>query len=110
MKLYHSTTEGLAQAVLDEGFCDEGVAITYLADCVFTGVWLSDCQLGWNEGAEGDVALTVEIDGRTIRRYEWMEEGRTYREWLIPAALLNARAITKRAYPIAPQAGERNQR
>jgi hypothetical protein len=71
MKLYHSTTEGLAQAILDESFRDEGVAITYLSDGVFTGVWLSDCQVGWNEDAEADVVLTVEIDGR--RKYEWME-------------------------------------
>jgi hypothetical protein len=71
---------------------------------------LSDCQLDWNEGAEGDVVLTVEIDGRTIRKHEWMEEGRTYREWLIPATLLNALAVTKRAHPIASQTGKGNQR
>ncbi len=33
--------------------------------------------------------VELEIDRRELARWEWAAEGRTYREWLIPANILN---------------------
>ena len=67
------------------------------------GVRLSDQPLDSNEGACGDVLLRVNLactEGE-IADYEWVEEGKGYREWLIPAALLNRRAkISRRPDPL----------
>lgn len=53
--------------------------------------WLSDRPLDEDEGACGDVLMRVML--RTeISRYDWVEEGKPYREWLVPADLLNALA------------------
>ncbi len=39
-----------------------------------------------NEGAKGDALLrvTLELSGEELLKYEWIEEGKPYREWLIP--------------------------
>jgi hypothetical protein len=93
MKLYRSTTEGLAQAILDEGFRDEGVAITYWTDRVFTSVWLSDCQLGSNEARRATWRLRWKLTAGQSESTSGRRKEGTYREWLIPAALLNACAV-----------------
>jgi len=54
-----------------------------------TGVWLSNVPLDVNEGARGDTLLQVELPVETINDYEWIEEGKPYREWLVPARLIN---------------------
>jgi hypothetical protein len=38
--------------------------------------------------------LVVELDvsEEQVSQYEWIEERKGYREWLIPAALINAKA------------------
>jgi hypothetical protein len=46
--------------------------------------------LDCNEGAQGDVLLAVEVPAAVVEFYEWIEEGKTYREFLVPAALVNA--------------------
>src|SRR5262249_45045694 len=44
-----------------------------------------------SEGAEGDTLLRIDLrlPEHTIADYEWIEEGKPYRGWLIPAQLLN---------------------
>ena len=65
----------------------------YMTDHLWTGVWLSDRPLGIQEGAHGDAVLevTTNLSESDLADYEWIEEGKPYREWLIPAALINAR-------------------
>jgi hypothetical protein len=88
MILYHRTSQEAASAILADGFQD--VEGTYLTCNVHRGVWLADRPLDENEGAFGNVVLKVEgIDERTIADCEWIEDGKPYREWLIPAAVLN---------------------
>jgi len=60
-----------------------------LTDQVWTGVWLSDVPLDENEGAHGDTLLLVKIPKGVIAEYEWIEEGKPYREFLAPASLVN---------------------
>ena len=54
-----------------------------------TGVWLSSEVLDENEGARGDVVFTVEVPSHEIEPFEWIEEGKPYREFLVPADVLN---------------------
>lgn len=55
-------------------------------------MWLSDSPLDENEGASGDIVLEVTIDlpESKVAQYEWVEEGKGYREFLVPAELINA--------------------
>ena len=92
MLLYHRTTKHAAESILRDGFQDgEG---TYMTTEWRRGVWLSDRPLDINEGARGDVLLRVELtcDEADLKHWEWREESKTCREWLVPAALVNGQA------------------
>jgi hypothetical protein len=91
VKVYHRTFH--AAAILREGFRDStGI---YMTDQEFTGVGVSDSPLDVNEGAKGDVILTFDVPIDLFERYEWIEEGKPYRESLIPAAVLNGFAAPR---------------
>jgi hypothetical protein len=85
MHLVHRTRAGLE--ILRGGFRDGHG--TYLTDSERVGVWLSDVPLDVGQGAIGDSLLVVNMPERRIRRYEWVEEGKPYREFLIPASVVN---------------------
>jgi hypothetical protein len=92
MKLYHKTMPDAANAILREGFRDGSGR--YMVDKKFSGVWLSDSPLDVNAGGlGGEVILELNFDGSDseIADFEWIEKGKGYREWLIPAALVNTR-------------------
>ena len=93
MKLYHVTTCDRARAILRQGFRDN--ANSYGTDRQWSGVWLSDRPLNWNEGVSGDTILAVSIDCEldVLSGYEWVQEGLPYREWLIPADFVNRRTV-----------------
>ena len=90
--LYHRTTRKNAEAIAKEGFKD--ATGTYFTDQEFSGVWVSDVPLDANEGAHGDVLfeLTLKLPEAMISGYEWVGEGKGYREWPMPAAVLNSHA------------------
>jgi hypothetical protein len=84
MRLYHRTDH--AQAIRDGGFVDgEGYYLTAHVHC---GVWVSDQPLDGNEGAFGDV-LEIEVPEEVAVPFEWVEDGKGYREFLMPASILN---------------------
>jgi hypothetical protein len=87
---YHRTTDQRAELILREGFRDR--TSNYLSDQTHTGVWLSNVPLDENEGACGNALLQVELPNEEmVSDYEWVqEESFGYREWLIPAALINS--------------------
>src|SRR6266699_2442609 len=62
-----------------------------------TEVWLSNNPLDENEGTKGPVLLEVSVKAthREMAQFEWIEEGKPYREWLIPATFLNSRMVVK---------------
>lgn len=101
MRLYHRTSAQSAAAIFRSGFKDGRGS--YMTVHEYTGVWLSDTPLDENEGAVGDTLLQVCIDGRKIRKFEWIEEGKPYREWLVPADLLNRLGCVQR--PAEPLTG-----
>ena len=89
MILYHRTTADGAHAILSGGFRD--ATGYYLSRVETAGVWLSDRPIDANEGAKGKVLLRVvlPIDKRELRQYEWIKAGKSYREWQLPASLVN---------------------
>lgn len=88
MRLYHRTDA--ADDIVAHGFRDG--AGSYLTTSQHTGVWISDLPLDEGEGATGEALFALDIEEALIADYEWIEEGKSYREWLVPAALLNDRA------------------
>jgi hypothetical protein len=96
MILYHRTTRENADAIAKEGFRD--ATATYLTDKEFSGVWVSNLPLDCNEGAWGDVLFEITLDEpeAALADYEWVEDFKSYREWLMPAAIINARGTVRR--------------
>jgi hypothetical protein len=92
MILFHRTTEESAAAIIENGFADH--TGNYLTESSHTGVWLSDVPLDINEGPKGDVLLEValSIPENRLSEYEWAEDWRDYREFLVPAELINLTA------------------
>ena len=55
-----------------------------------TGVFLGDSPMDINEGAKGDQVLRVEFpDDVDLGDFELVEEHKPYREWCVPAELIN---------------------
>jgi hypothetical protein len=90
MIFYHRTTAANATKILRKGFRDS--TGYYGFSRPKTGVWISNVPLDINEGASGDVLLRIDMPERIARKYEWMEDGKHYREWLMPAQLINKHA------------------
>lgn len=60
------------------------------------GVFLSDEPLTWQEGAAGDALLEVTLrEGIDLAGFELVEDTKPYREWCVPAALLNELATLR---------------
>ncbi len=93
MRLFHRTTADNAAAILVAGFRDgEGY---YLTDTLWRGVWLADRSLDENEGAWGETVLVVEMPESEVREWEWIEENKGYREFLVPAAVVNRFSVVR---------------
>jgi hypothetical protein len=85
MKLYHRTYQ--AEAILANGFSDgEGL---YMTGKPWRGVWLTDQPQSSGEESWGDVVLMVELPEHVADNFEWTEVEKEYREFLIPAELVN---------------------
>jgi hypothetical protein len=87
MIYYHSTTPDAALQIIANGFRDAGGPGIRMG---LIGVWISECPLDFNEGAKGDVLLRLQSEVQ-LSRYEVVEEGKPFREWCVPARLLNRR-------------------
>jgi hypothetical protein len=66
-----------------------GTPRAYLTPNLWQGVWVSDRPLDINEGADGDTYLVLEIPESAVAEYEWVEVKKPYREFLLPADMLN---------------------
>jgi len=95
MRLYHGTTLANAEQVARNGFQDAtsnfGLYSAASGEPVnTTGVFFSDLVLDENEGICSEAYFVLDIPNEHLASYEWMEEGKGYREWCIPAALANS--------------------
>ena len=86
MEVFHRTDAG--DEILSDGFRDGHGS--YMTHNEYSGVWLSNTPLDANEGAEGDQLLAVDIPEDVLTKYEWLEEGKQYREFLVPAEVVNS--------------------
>jgi hypothetical protein len=92
-----SPTTDAAEAIMREGFRDATDSYM-LANLTLTGVLISDVPLDINEGATGEQVIIdelpdlVQINDHEINDHELVEEANTYREWRVPASLLNRHA------------------
>ena len=86
---YHRTTADGARAILSGGFRD--ATGYYLSRVETAGVWFSDRPIDADKGIKGKVLLRVvlPIGKCELRQYEWIEVGKPYREWQLPASLVN---------------------
>ena len=53
------------------------------------GVWLSTVPPDAHDGAQGTDLLEVDIPEEEVAPHEWSETGNPYREFLVPAAIVN---------------------
>ena len=99
MKLFHVTGNKNAEAILKEGFKEGFRGIrpgvrdgtgTYLTDREWSGVWISDKPFNDAHLSDGIALFAIEIPEEDISEFEWVEEGKPYREWLVLAALLDS--------------------
>jgi hypothetical protein len=91
MQLYHASPD--AEAILEQGFVD-GDSF-YHSGRLHRGVWLFDRPTGGGEDTTADSrTVVVDIPDDLALRHEWLEEDRGYRQFLIPAELVN-RYLTK---------------
>jgi hypothetical protein len=97
LTVFHRTTRAIAIQIIRTGFSD--TTARYLTDREWTGVWVSDRPLDYSEGASGEALLQVEIAEDRLAGFEWVEPEKTYREWLVPAAVLNGAGTVKPADP-----------
>jgi len=88
VRLFHITSNANAEAILKEGFRD--ATGYYLTDQQHTGVWVSGEPFDGQYLNDANTLFAIEIPEDTISEFEWIEEAKTIREWLIPAALLNS--------------------
>lgn len=91
MICYHTTDA--AKSILRDGFRDS-TGSYMLAGTELTGVWLGDAPMSVNEGAKGEQVFRVEFLNAAdlLTGIEIIEEGKPYREWCVPAAIINSRA------------------
>jgi hypothetical protein len=94
LKFFHRTGAKNAAKILKRGFRD--ATGNYMMNTTVTGVFVSDKILDQNEGACGEAVLqiAVEISKSDLDFWEIREDGKTYREWCIPAKELNRGSIS----------------
>ena len=93
MIVYHVTNPTAAAAIEREGFKDN--TGHYMTEAEFTGVWVSDVPL--DEDHRDRVVFEIDVPTETLSEWEWVPDlPNYYREWLVPAAVLNCRPRVRR--------------
>jgi hypothetical protein len=89
--VFHRTTNAAASAILADGFRDW--TGTYMLGVELVGVWISNRPLNRGQGTKGDALLRIVLAASEddLAEFEIVEHEKTYREWCVPAAMLNAR-------------------
>ena len=98
MTTYFHTADA-AYVILRDGFRD-GTGNYMLVGFTLTGVFLANRPVDCNEGAQSDQVLAVELgDDVCLDEFELVEEGKPYREWCVPAEILNRYATVRLLKP-----------
>jgi hypothetical protein len=92
---YHRTSAENAHSIMKNGFMNS--AEYFLTNRTWTGVWLSSRPPQTTDRFQGESLLVVHLDmtEQELARWEFTGEGRSHREWLIPAKIVNRRATVE---------------
>jgi hypothetical protein len=90
VRLYHRTTRANAALIRRDGFLDRDDR--YTSDFDDRGVWFSDqARQAMDVGSGGSVmSIDLALSQQELAVFEWTQDEAPYREWLIPAPLVNA--------------------
>ena len=96
MRLYHRTTMTNAELILRDGFVDR--RDRYTSDFGDQGVWFSDLPKVADECDADEAVVSIDLDFRakSLSSFEWTEDETAYKEWLIPADVVNSKMTRKR--------------
>jgi hypothetical protein len=91
LQFYHRTN--IAEVITHDGFRNTE---NYMSAPTLRGVFLSDIPVDRNEGTKGrqllEITLPLSCD---VSEYELIEKGKTYREWCVPAEIINKNATVR---------------
>src|SRR2546423_1551427 len=97
MRLYHVTDRDSVERILEQGF--EDAEVIHDDSELQIGVWLADRCLAGEEdvgprlGPVPDVALSIDLPSEVVEPFERPEPGKPYREFCVPARLLNEHEV-----------------
>jgi hypothetical protein len=86
--LHHRTAEAAARQIVTDGFRDgEGL----LQNGCILAFWFPTGRSDENKGACGNAQIRIELakDEGEIAAFQWIEDDKSFREWLVPANLIN---------------------
>ena len=107
IRLFHVTSTADTEAILKDGFQDGHSH--YLTDSEWEGVWLIDNPDLRPDFDADQVVLQVDLEldeSELIHEYEWVGERKPYREFLLPAELVNRLGKVQIAPSLGPTASE----
>lgn len=85
---YHRTNVNEGRSIVENGF--KNSSGYFLGNRIWTGVWLSSVPLDCDPSKdEALLMVKLEIEPKNLSRWEWTSEGKAYREWLMPASIIN---------------------
>ena len=85
MKLFHRTTN--AEEILKNGFQD--MQGQHQSTSNLRGILMTDEPLQTKEDSTGFDLLVLDIPEELVTPYEWTDPGKPYREFVVPAELVN---------------------
>jgi len=88
LRLFHRTTAKNAKAILAKGFTDATGSFGTMDR--YTGVLLTSQPVDVNAIDITLIEVELDLDEDALAAYERREKGKSYREWLVPAVLVNA--------------------
>ena len=97
MRLYHVTDRGSAELITEQGFQD--AEVIHDERELLIGVWLSDrCLAGEDDvgprlGPVADVAIWLDMAAAEVEPYERTDPEKPYREFCVPADMVNEHEI-----------------
>ena len=103
MKLYHITTNKNAKLIVKNGFKD-GIGSYGVIDSktgkskISKGVFLSNKVFEQRRKDDNDCVFIINIPSEEIKQYEWVEGLTDYREWCIPAKIVNKYFTNRKIY------------
>jgi hypothetical protein len=97
MRLYHVTDRASADRILEQGFQDSEVIHDDRE--LQIGVWLADrCLAGEDDvgprlGPVPDTAVSIDLPDDAVEPYERPDDDKPYREFCVPARIVNDHPI-----------------